>query len=405
MKKVHLAVLVSVLVGCATSPEITAWNMAREVNTPAAYEDFVRRYPQSGNTDEARTLIEKAKTEKIKKASSVDECIQVMKTNPEAKTAAMVADVAFEAAKKETSIEALYGFLMNFKGHPGAPAVRSRLEQLEFESAGKDASPAAVEYFLYRYPESRFAGEGRELLAEKTYRQAKGWGNQYGYKAFLARFPENRHAAEIRGLSRTSVPQTGSSNVKMTLAEAVDKSPSLKKQGCVLTLSEAIRKNPGDVDSLRHQLYELEKGAASGSLPEACSSVNLKAKPGAEGSLAEALQALAMVEEQRKELAGKWEVYRQRDEMVKAAIVASSNVVNDLETAELSEEVLGSGPLGRLDIGSEKGSVPAKKALERFRGAQKLIQGNKDDIKRLLLETDGLYQPLQSYAIGFVEAK
>lgn len=405
MKKILLAVIALAFAGCATSPEITAWNMAREVNTPAAYKDFVHRYPQSGHMDEARDLIGKSEKERILKAGSVAECVGIMKTKPDPQTAAIVGDLAFKATQKEASVEALYDFLAYFKGHSGAPTVRNRLEELEFESAGKGASPVSMEYFLYRYPGSRFEAEGRKLLQEKTFRQVKEWGNQYGYKAFLAKFPESPHVVEVRGWIRAAVPRPGLQNLPQAISEAVSKTPSLRKHSCALALSSAIKGNAGDPDTLRRQLYELERGPASRALPDMCASAGLKARPDSEGNLAEALQALAVLEEQRKDLAGSWEVYGERDEMVKAAVAASSNVANELETAELSEEVLGSGPLGRLDIGAEKGSHSAKRAHERFRGVQAVIQRDKDDIQRMLLETEAYYKPLQLYVIGCVDAK
>lgn len=406
MKKVYFSLVVILWGGCATAtPELTAWNMAREVNTPAAYQDFLRRYPNSSNADEARALIDKARTEQIKQVKSVDECVRIAKAGADPKSAALLADVAFEAAKKETSIDALYSFLATFKGHAGTPEVRKRLERLEFEGASRDSSAIPMEFFLYRYPDSPLAAEGKRLLAEKTYAQVKRWGNQYGYKAFLARFPDSPRAAEIRSLLRPAIVRPAAAGSEMTLAEAVKKSPSLKRLGCALVLSAAIRNNAGDADALRFDLYRMEKEDPLASLPQMCASVVLAGKRGAEEELAEALRALAAVEEQRKGLAEKWEVYRQREEVVKAAIVASSNTANDLETAELSEEVLGTGPLGRLEIGAEKGSVSARKALERFKGAQNVIQRDKEEIKRLLFDVEGLYRPLQAYVFAVVEAK
>ncbi|MBI5575580.1 MAG: hypothetical protein HY896_04375 [Deltaproteobacteria bacterium] len=405
MKRIILAIFVLVFTGCATSPEITAWNMVREVNTPAAYKDFAQRYPQSGHADEARELIGKSEKERIMKAGSVAECVGIMKTNPDPKTAAMVGDLAFKAAQKETSVDALYEFLAYFKGHGGAQEVRNRLEELEFESARKDPSPMPKEYFLYRYPGSRFEAEGRKLLQETTFRQVKQWGNQYGYKAFLAKFPDAPQAAEVGGWIRSAPQRPGLPDLAGAISEAVSRSPLLRKHSCALALSSAIKENAGDPDVLRRRLYELEKGADSGALPDMCASAGLKARPDSEGNLSEALQALAILETQRKELAGKWEVYRERDEMVKAAIAASTNVSNELETAELSEEVLGSGPLGRVDTGAEKGSQSANRALERFQSVQNVIRRDKEDIQRMLLETESYYKPLKLYVTGCVVAK
>ena len=405
MKRACLAIIAIALAGCATSPEITSWNMAKEVNTPAAYQDYVRRYPNSGHADEAREMVGKSKMDRILKADTVDECVRIMKSNPDPKTAATVADLAFKAAENETSVEALYDFLIYFRGHDGVPAVRSRLEEIEFKAAKADASPVAMEYFLFRYPESRYATEGRNFLSEKSYVQVKAWANQFGFKAFLQRFPGSPHAAEVRGWIKPAMPQTGYLNSRKTLAQAVEKSPSLKRYGCALALSSQIRKHAGDVDSLRHELYELEKGAASGNLPGSCSSVTLAARPGAEASLDEALGMLSRAEERRNDLAGQWKVYGQHDEMVRGAVGASMKVTDELETAELSEDVLGSGPLGGLDVGKEKGSVSARKAFERFQVAEKMILRDREEIKRLLLDMEGMYRPLQQYVTSCLAAE
>ena len=405
MKRASVAILAIAFAGCATSPEITAWNMAKEVNTPAAYQNFTQRYPTSGHVDEAREMVGKSKTEQILKAGTVAECVAIMKTNPDPKTAATAGDLAFKAAEQETSAEALYDFLLIFKGHAGAPAVRSRLEELEFKSAREDASPGAMEYFLFRYPGSRFAAEGRTLLSEKSYGEARAWGNQYGFKAFLQRFPESPHAAEVRGWIQPSTPREGSRNPRETLSGAAGSRPWLKRHGCALALSSEIRRHVGDVDTVRRELYDLEKGAASEKLPASCSSVTLAARPGAEASIDEALRLMGGAEERRSDLVNQWKVYGQRDEMVRGAVGASLKVTEELETAELSEDVLGNGPLRGLDVGKEKGSVSARKALERFQVAEKMIARDREEIKRLLLETDGLYRPLQLYVISCLAAE
>jgi hypothetical protein len=408
MKNVHsfaFLLLLPAFCGCATSPDTTAWNLAKEVNTPAAYEDYIRRYPKGDNVKEARELSGKARAEQVRKAGSVAECVQVAKTSSDPNLASAASDAAFEAARKESSVDALYLFLEHFKGHPGAPEIRRRIEQIEFEEAEKDPSPVAAAYFLLRHPESHLAAKARGMQADKSYRLVKGWGNQYGYKAFVAMFPESRHAAEVRGLIRAESPPAASPGAGMTLQEAAGKIPSLKKYACALELSKSIRKDPVAADAARHRLYGLEKGAFGDNLPEGCSSVGLKARPGAEGALAEGLRALAATEAFRKELAVKWEECRQREEIVKAAVAASTTVTNDLETAELSEEVLGTGPLGRLDAGAEKGSVSARKALDRFHAAEKLNLENKESIRKMLLETENRYKPLHLYAISSVEVK
>ncbi|MDD2272981.1 MAG: hypothetical protein PHP95_06770 [Desulfuromonadaceae bacterium] len=405
MKKACFAFLALALAGCVTSPEITAWNMANDVSTPAGYQNFVDRYPNSGHADEARKMVVKSKMEQLQKIDTVGECIRVIKTNPDPNISATVADLALKATPKETSVVALYDFLTYFKGHSGSSAVRSRLEDLEFKVASEQPSPGAMEYFLLRYPQSRFAAEGQKLLAEKSYEQAKEWGNQFGFKAFLQNFPESQHAAEVRGWLKPVKPSSSAaSDTGKTLAQFVDKSPWLKRHGCALYLSEQIRNNQGNVDSLRHAIYTLENGATPEDISEDCSSASLSTKPGTSGNITEALQIMTRTEGLRKELANQWKTYGQRDEMAKTASRASAKVADELESAELSEEVLGSGPLGGLDVGREKGSLSARKALERFNAMESAIARDREEIKHLLLETDAMYKPLQRYITNCLTA-
>ncbi len=405
MKKAYLAVLALVFAGCTTSPDITAWNMAKSNNTAAAYQSYVQRYPKGDHAKEAQEQIEKTKMDHIRNLDSVAECIRVMETNPDPKIAAEVGDLAFKAAQKETAMGPLIAFLAYFRNHGGAETIRARLEEMDFENARKDASPAAMEYFLFRYPGSRFAGKAREILAERSYVQVKAWGNQYGFKAFIVRFPESPRVAEVQGWIKPSATQAGIPGSRNTLSAVLDSSPWLKNYGCALTLSSGIRKRTGDADELRHKLYEFEKLGPAGSLPAECSPMTLAARPGLDGPLDEALGTLAAAESQRKELASRWEIFRERGEMAKTAIAAGTKVANDLETAELSEEVLGSGPLGGLDAGREKGSVSARKAIERFEAAEKVLQKNREDIKRMLVDTDVFYKPLQYYVASCIAGK
>lgn len=407
MRKGYLAVFALVFAGCTTSPDITAWNMAKSNNTAAAYQSYVQRYPKGAHAKEAGEQVEKLKLDNIRKADSVAECIRIMETNPDPKIAAEVADLAFNAAQKETGIGPLVAFLAYFRNHSGAQTIRTRLEEMDFENARKDSSPASMEYFLFRYPESRYAGKARETLAERSYGQVKVWGNQYGYKAFLAKFPESPRAAEVRGWIKAPAPQAGNvtPGSRQALAGVLETSPWLKNYGCALTLSSMIRKRTGDADELRRRLYEFEKLGPSGTLPAECASMTLEARSGSEGALDEALGTLGSAEKRRKELAGLWEAFREREEMAKTAIAAGAKVANDLETAELSEEVLGSGPLGGLDAGREKGSVSARKAVERFEAAEKILRKDREEIKGMLADTDGFYRPLQYYVASCLAGK
>ena len=406
MKPVFLVgFAVLLLTGCTTSPDITAWNLAKGANSAAAYQDYMQRYPKGAHAEEAREQVGKAKLAQIRKADSVAECIRIMETKPDPAIASEVSELAFAAAKKETSVEPLYDFLAYFKNHNGAPVIRVRLEEMDFESARQSSSPLALEYFLLRYPESRFAGQARDILSRKAYEQVKAWGSPYGFKAFVLKFPESPRAAEVRGWIKDPAPQAASPGSSAALAQVLEKSPWLKSYGCALVLSSRIKQQSGNADGWRRKLHEFERQGPSGSLPTECSAIALSARSGSEGALDESLRALLTAEDRRKELATMWEGLREQEEMAKSAVAASTKVANDLETAELSEDVLGSGPLGALDAGKEKGSVSARKALERFEAAEKVLRKDREEVKRLLGETDGYYKPLQFYIVSCLAGK
>jgi hypothetical protein len=179
----------------------------------------------------------------------------------------------------------------------------------------------------------------------------------------------------------------------------------VKRHACALKLSGAIGKGEGDADSLRRSLLDLEKGASAGTLPETCSAEPQLSDPAGGGTFDEALRAMQRGEERRKALAGWWKSSGQREELARTAAGASSKVADELEAAELSEDVLGSGPLGGLDVGKERGSASARKANERFLAAAKSIGRDRAEVKRLLAETESQHRPLQYYFTGLLAAR
>ncbi|MCM2332893.1 MAG: hypothetical protein NDI82_02990, partial [Anaeromyxobacteraceae bacterium] len=161
---------------CATSPDVTAWRMAQEVDTPAAYRDFTTRYPRSGFVEEAQERLAEAERSRVAKASTVAECVAVLRSGNPAVDQAALGDQALRAALAAPQADAQHLFLEHFAGHPGAPKVRARLEALELEEALHDGSPAALDGFLLRHPGSAAEGRVRAQLAEKAWQEAKARG-------------------------------------------------------------------------------------------------------------------------------------------------------------------------------------------------------------------------------------
>ena len=245
----------------------------------------------------------------------------------------------------------------------------------------------------------------RALLSEKAWQEARASGGPLAAKAFLVRFPESPHAAEARSLVRPSEPLPGRGPVQASLDEALKESPALQRRACALTLSAAIRRDPARADAARRELLELEREGGQAALPDACASARLQARPRLEGNLAEALESWRPLEALRREGAERWEAYRQREELGRAAAAASAALGDELETAELAEQVLGAGPLGGIDVGPDKGSQSARRANERLLTLLPIIEQKRAEVGRLLAETEGLHRTLTDYLLGCVDAR
>lgn len=387
---------------CATAPEVTAWRMAREVDTPAAYRDYLARYPASDRVDEARERLALAEQARVEKAATVGECVAALPKATAAQAAAL-ADRAFQAAQAETSPDSLELFLEHFPGHRGAPAVRARLESLDLEQARRSPGPPALQAFLLRWPGSRHEPAVRAELAERAFAGLQGQASPWALKAFLAAHPDGPRATELRARVQPGAPRPGGPPAQVALDALVDRSPALQRRACALALSAAIRAAPAAPDALRRELRALEDDAAPP--PARCEGARLKPRARAEGNLAEALDALEPVDALRRQQRALLEATEQREALARAAAAASAGLADELEAAELSEEVLGSGPLGAVDAGAQKGSQAARRAAERLGAVQAALRRDRDELRRLLAETEGLHRDLLAYVGGCVDAR
>ena len=393
------------LAACAASPEVTAWRMALEVDTPAAYRDFTARYPRSSHADDARERAALAERARAEKATTVAECVAILRSQNPSINGDALADLAFKAAQTEQSVDAQYLFLEHFRSHPGAAQVRSRLETLELEEALRDSTPAALEGFILRHPASAQEGRVRTLLAERTFAETRDRGGQLAFKAFVARFPDSERAAEVRGWIVPSVPRAGDAAVQDSLDEALRRTPALQRRSCALALSATIRKGSDGADDARRMLRELQRDEEAVAAPGACEGARLVPRARQEDSLAEALAVLLPLQTLRQEQVSRHDAFRERGELARAAATASASLADELETAELSEQVLGAGPLGGIDVGPDKGSHSARRAHEQLRSVQKSVEGNLAEVAQMLAETERLHRTLVAYVSGCVDAR
>lgn len=129
--------------GCATMQ--SRWKDTEAINTIAAYEEFLRWYPQRALADEARSRIEK---------------------------------LYFEQTKAQDTISAYEDFLMRYPQGTLANEARTRREKLymamtqDWENAQSANTVSAYKQFLERYPTGELSEKARSYLTEQ---RLEGW--------------------------------------------------------------------------------------------------------------------------------------------------------------------------------------------------------------------------------------
>ena len=125
-----LSLIVLILIsGCATMN--SRWRDTSSVNSIAAYQDFLRRYPKGALADEARSRIEK---------------------------------LYFEQARAKDNISGYEDFLRRYPKGPLSDEARSRRALLWLQRAKDTNTIEAYENFLSHYPEGPLSDEARLSL-------------------------------------------------------------------------------------------------------------------------------------------------------------------------------------------------------------------------------------------------
>lgn len=126
--------------------------------SPPALEEFIQKYPNSKNVDDARMLIEQLELLNVTSGNSEDALNAYIRNNPNAPGAEKAIKVrnklAFEKAKQANTIEALQEFIAT---HPDAEEIEEAniaLATLEYDKARLLNTIEAYDAFMVKYPEA-----------------------------------------------------------------------------------------------------------------------------------------------------------------------------------------------------------------------------------------------------------
>lgn len=157
--------LISLLTGCAGS----AWRQAREDDSITAYHRFLRDYPESSFSDEARARLELARIRKKPTREAYD-AFQKRFSDPAlaAELLPFVEEAFFRHARAVGSPDAYREFLAQFPD--GSLAARAEGNLAYVEAAGFAGDVDALAKFATRHPESDYAAEASRSVQSVSQR-------------------------------------------------------------------------------------------------------------------------------------------------------------------------------------------------------------------------------------------
>ncbi len=169
-KMVLLAVLVLIVVyGCATTGN--RWQEVNRLGTIEAYEAFLKQYPNSEYSSQARS-----------------------------KLAALYEEKDWNRVKQQNTIAAYESFLARYPKGVFAKAANSNLETLYYDNAKAKDDLNIYADFLRRYPNSVYKNGVLSRVEAILFQRAKSINTLAAYEDFLRRFPNSAFTIEAKAL-------------------------------------------------------------------------------------------------------------------------------------------------------------------------------------------------------------
>jgi hypothetical protein len=163
--------LATALLGCASS----AWRHARGEDTITAYHAFLKEYPDSRFSDQARARLELSRIKKRPTRSSV-EAFRARYSTPElvAELDPLVEQLFFDHARAVGTPEAYRIFLERYPSGSLAPRAQGNLVYLE--NQGFIGDVGALARFADQHPASDYAPEALRSVRAMQLRRSTGFG-------------------------------------------------------------------------------------------------------------------------------------------------------------------------------------------------------------------------------------
>jgi outer membrane protein assembly factor BamD (BamD/ComL family) len=217
--RMFLAVVTIVLIaGCATMQ--SRWGAAESADTIAAYEDFLKEYPEGDLAARAsarrKELYEQRDWKDAEAKNTISAYEDFIRNYPEGRhknDAYARLETLSPPKGKDSPFVTTEAFLKRYRQGVFMDEALSTLEKLYFEQAIQGNTISAYEDFLRRYPSGRFADDARRRMEKLSFEEARSKDTISAYEGYLNRYPQGAYADESRSrreeLSAATPPAWG----------------------------------------------------------------------------------------------------------------------------------------------------------------------------------------------------
>jgi hypothetical protein len=168
MKKWLILILIVGLFACDKSKK--DFETAAQVNTIAAYNKFLEKFPEGKNSTKAQQRICEIELDSAMAKNSIDVYNTFLEKYPSGKSSDIarqkLSDLEFEKALQQDRIEVVADVIEKYPHHTLVPEAQTLLEKLEWKQTLRQNSITALEAFIEKYPDGQFVAAADAQIKE-----------------------------------------------------------------------------------------------------------------------------------------------------------------------------------------------------------------------------------------------
>ncbi len=152
------------------TPDMVAFDETRNADTIDAYQRFVKNFPKSEFTGQAKERIIELQFEEVRRIGTAQVFLDYAQRNPSSpfvqQARNRAEEITYEDAASQPAAEKYTEYLRLFPEGRHAADVAAALEKMEYEGVIKSADVGAMEAFLGKYPDTPYREQLTQAMAE-----------------------------------------------------------------------------------------------------------------------------------------------------------------------------------------------------------------------------------------------